>query len=106
MCIRDRKKAAEQQALEEAELAAKAERRQEIVAAMQEAITTLLPKGKKKEPPHTWNRTKFILQNQSLSTWNLSLIHICLPRMLDFTQRHLPRLSGSLPRKCVERTNE
>lgn len=34
------------------------------------AITTLLPKGKKKEPPHTWNRTKFILQNQSLSTWN------------------------------------
>ena len=34
------------------------------------AITTLLPKGKRKEPPHTWNRTRFILQNQSLSTWN------------------------------------
>lgn len=29
-----------------------------------------LPKGKRKEPPHTWNRTRFILQNQSLSTWN------------------------------------
>jgi len=40
----EEKKAAEQQALEEAELAAKAERRQEIVAAMQEAITTL-PSG-------------------------------------------------------------
>ena len=34
------------------------------------AITTLLPKGKRKEPPHMWNRTRFILQNQSLSTWN------------------------------------
>lgn len=29
-----------------------------------------LPKEKRKEPPHMWNRTRFILQNQSLSTWN------------------------------------
>ena len=41
---KEEQKAAEQQALEEAELAAKAERRQEMVAAMQEAITTL-PSG-------------------------------------------------------------
>ena len=41
---KEEQKAAEQQAQKEAELAAKAERRQEIVAAMQEAITTL-PSG-------------------------------------------------------------
>ena len=38
---KEEQKAAEQQAQKEAELAAKTERHQEMVAAMQEAITTL-----------------------------------------------------------------
>ena len=41
---KEEQKAAEQQAQKEAELAAKTERHQEMVAAMQEAITTL-PSG-------------------------------------------------------------
>ena len=41
---KEEQKAAEQQAKKEAELAAKTERHQEMVAAMQEAITTL-PSG-------------------------------------------------------------